>query len=111
MWGHVASKRLLQKISKSCTTCQATLNISKRDAMSLQLILERSMKWVIESSPAAVTWRSEKIATLQLSGSCHPMEKSWMESLSRTCTTTPCSTVGWPPVMWKGGGAHVPLSV
>ncbi|CAB1184499.1 unnamed protein product [Spirodela intermedia] len=30
---------------------------------------------------------------------------------SLTCTTTPCPTAGWPPVTWKGGDAHVPLSV
>ncbi|CAA6674149.1 unnamed protein product [Spirodela intermedia] len=27
------------------------------------------------------------------------------------CMTTPCPIVGWPPMTWKGGGAHVPLSV
>ncbi|CAA7406985.1 unnamed protein product [Spirodela intermedia] len=31
--------------------------------------------------------------------------------LSLACTTTPCPTAGWPPVMWKGSGAHMPLSV
>ncbi|CAA7392247.1 unnamed protein product [Spirodela intermedia] len=41
--------------------------------------MERSMKWVVESSPVAVTRRSGKTATLRLSGSCHPMERSWME--------------------------------
>ncbi|CAA7411005.1 unnamed protein product [Spirodela intermedia] len=53
-----------------------------------------------------------------VSGGCHLAERKNSDftalrykSLSRTCTTTPCSTVGWPPVMWKGGGAHVPLSV
>ncbi|CAA6674536.1 unnamed protein product [Spirodela intermedia] len=30
---------------------------------------------------------------------------------SLACTTTPCPTVGWPPVTWKGSGAHVPLLV
>ncbi|CAA7399506.1 unnamed protein product [Spirodela intermedia] len=39
----------------------------------------RSMKWVVESSPAAVTRRSGKMATLRLSGGCHPTERSWME--------------------------------
>ncbi|CAA7411124.1 unnamed protein product [Spirodela intermedia] len=39
----------------------------------------RSMKWVVESSPAAVTQRSRKTATLRLSGGCHPTEGSWME--------------------------------
>ncbi|CAA7394543.1 unnamed protein product [Spirodela intermedia] len=37
------------------------------------------MKWVAESSPAAVTRRSGKMVTLQLSGGCHPMERSLME--------------------------------
>ncbi|CAA6674132.1 unnamed protein product [Spirodela intermedia] len=37
------------------------------------------MKWVVESSPAAVTQRSGKTATLRLSGGCHPTERSWME--------------------------------
>ncbi|CAA7405106.1 unnamed protein product [Spirodela intermedia] len=39
----------------------------------------RSMKWVVESSPAAVTRRSGKTATLWLSDGCHPTERSWME--------------------------------
>ncbi|CAA7409169.1 unnamed protein product [Spirodela intermedia] len=30
---------------------------------------------------------------------------------SLACTTTPCPTTGWPPVMWKGSGAHVHLLV
>ncbi|CAA7393114.1 unnamed protein product [Spirodela intermedia] len=30
---------------------------------------------------------------------------------SLACTTTPCPIAGWPPVTWKGSGAHVPLSV
>ncbi|CAA7394617.1 unnamed protein product [Spirodela intermedia] len=37
------------------------------------------MKWVVELSPAAVTQRSGKTATLRLSGDCHPTERSWME--------------------------------
>ncbi|CAA7400643.1 unnamed protein product [Spirodela intermedia] len=37
------------------------------------------MKWVVESSPTAVTRRSGKTATLRLSGGCHPTERSWME--------------------------------
>ncbi|CAA6658272.1 unnamed protein product [Spirodela intermedia] len=49
-------------------------------------------------------------------GDCHPTERSWMEvgrikSLSCVCTTTPYPTVGWPPVIWKGSGTHVSLSV
>ncbi|CAA6674977.1 unnamed protein product [Spirodela intermedia] len=43
------------------------------------LILDRPMKWVVESSPAAVTRRSGKTATLRLSGGCHPTERGWME--------------------------------
>ncbi|CAA7395943.1 unnamed protein product [Spirodela intermedia] len=39
----------------------------------------RPMKWVVESSPAAVTRRSGKTATLRLSDGCHPMERGWME--------------------------------
>ncbi|CAA6665123.1 unnamed protein product [Spirodela intermedia] len=30
---------------------------------------------------------------------------------SLACTTTPCPIADWPPVTWKGSGAHVPLSV
>ncbi|CAA7407013.1 unnamed protein product [Spirodela intermedia] len=41
--------------------------------------MERLMKWVVESSLAAVTRRSGKTTTLRLSGSCHLMERSWME--------------------------------
>ncbi|CAA6654030.1 unnamed protein product [Spirodela intermedia] len=40
------------------------------------------MKWVVESSPAAVTRRSGKTATLRLSGGCHPTERSWMEEVA-----------------------------
>ncbi|CAA7403819.1 unnamed protein product [Spirodela intermedia] len=50
-----------------------------------------------------------KNGDLRLSSGCHLTERSWMESLSRACTTTPCPTASWPPVTWKGGGAHVPL--
>ncbi|CAA6658089.1 unnamed protein product [Spirodela intermedia] len=39
----------------------------------------RSIKWVVELSLAAVTWRSEKMATLRLSSGCHPTKRSWME--------------------------------
>ncbi|CAA6674584.1 unnamed protein product [Spirodela intermedia] len=39
----------------------------------------KSMKWVVELSPEAITWRSGKTVTLRLSGSCHPTERSWME--------------------------------
>ncbi|CAA6673818.1 unnamed protein product [Spirodela intermedia] len=52
------------------------------------------MKWVVKSSPAVVTWQSGKIEVPYLA-----------------CTTTPCPTIGWPSVTWKGSGAHVPLSV
>ncbi|CAA7401070.1 unnamed protein product [Spirodela intermedia] len=34
-----------------------------------------------------------------------------LASLPRVCTTTPCPTVGWPPVMWQGSGAHMPLLI
>ncbi|CAA7394218.1 unnamed protein product [Spirodela intermedia] len=37
------------------------------------------MKWVVKTSPGAVTRRSGKMATLRLSGGCHSTEKSWME--------------------------------
>ncbi|CAA7405303.1 unnamed protein product [Spirodela intermedia] len=40
------------------------------------------MKWVVESSPAAVTRRSGKTATLRLSGGCHPTERGWMEEVA-----------------------------
>ncbi|CAA6674296.1 unnamed protein product [Spirodela intermedia] len=44
------------------------------------------------------------------SGGCHPTRGAgWIPSLA--CTTTPCPTAGWPLVMWKGSGAHVPPSV
>ncbi|CAA7393081.1 unnamed protein product [Spirodela intermedia] len=36
---------------------------------------------------------------------------AFSKSFSRACMTTPCPTTGWPPVTWKGSGAHVPLSV
>ncbi|CAA7411055.1 unnamed protein product [Spirodela intermedia] len=97
------------------------------------------MKWVVESSLVAVTRRSGKTATLRLSGgssSSSPRSKrrlfiasgmlsgggDWSlgrSSSSRqrlvltslTCTTTPYPTASWPPVTWKGSGAHVPLSI
>ncbi|CAA7411079.1 unnamed protein product [Spirodela intermedia] len=40
------------------------------------------MKWVVESSPAAVTQRSGKTATLRLSGDCHSTERSRMEEVA-----------------------------
>ncbi|CAA7397856.1 unnamed protein product [Spirodela intermedia] len=47
---------------------------------------------------------------------CHLIERSWMEVgrvlvPNRLCMTTLCPTTGWPPVTWKGSGAHVPPSV
>ncbi|CAA7405821.1 unnamed protein product [Spirodela intermedia] len=33
------------------------------------------------------------------------------DSFSPTCMTTPYPTINWPPVTWKGSGAHVPSSV
>ncbi|CAA7395934.1 unnamed protein product [Spirodela intermedia] len=57
------------------------------------------MKWVVESSPAAVTRRSRKTATLRLSSGCHPTEKSYMERwrlVSRRIVlfpTTACSSI------------------
>ncbi|CAA6660773.1 unnamed protein product [Spirodela intermedia] len=96
----------------TCISCQSISNMSKKDEMPMINMLVRLMKWVVESSLAAVTRRSGKTATLRLSGGCHPTERSWMEqSPSLACTTTPCPTAGWPPVTWKGSGAHVPLSV
>ncbi|CAA7397906.1 unnamed protein product [Spirodela intermedia] len=41
--------------------------------------MEKSIKWVVESSSTTITRRSEKTATLWLSGGCHPTERSWME--------------------------------
>ncbi|CAA7398367.1 unnamed protein product [Spirodela intermedia] len=38
-----------------------------------------SMKWVVKSSPAAVTRQSGKTATLRLSGGCYPTKRNWME--------------------------------
>ncbi|CAA6660754.1 unnamed protein product [Spirodela intermedia] len=54
-----------------------------------------------------------------VSGGYHPVERKngdfvtlWrLKVPSLACTTTPCPTAGWPPVTWKGSGAHVPLSV
>ncbi|CAA7394452.1 unnamed protein product [Spirodela intermedia] len=40
------------------------------------------MKWVTESSLAAVTRRSGKTSTLRLSDGCHPTERSWMEEVA-----------------------------
>ncbi|CAA6675330.1 unnamed protein product [Spirodela intermedia] len=41
--------------------------------------VQRSMKWVVESSPMAITRRSGKTATLWLFGGCRLIERSWME--------------------------------
>ncbi|CAA7409790.1 unnamed protein product [Spirodela intermedia] len=98
------------------------------------------MKWVVESSLAAVTRQSGKTATLW--GACQGASSSGPHSkrrlfiasgtlsgggdsspggssssrrrlqvLSLTCTTTPCPIANWPLVTWKGSGTHVPLSV
>ncbi|CAA7394461.1 unnamed protein product [Spirodela intermedia] len=100
----------------TCISCQSISNMSKKDEMPMINMLVRLMKWIVESSPAAVTRWSGKTATLRLSGGCHPTERSWMEVgrvkvPSLACTTTPCPTAGWPPVTWEGSGTHVPLSV
>ncbi|CAA6675140.1 unnamed protein product [Spirodela intermedia] len=116
MWGHFASKKTAAKLFNHVQHVQATVNISKREAMPLQPILE-----INEVGRRIVSDgchpRSGKTVTLRLSGGCHPTERSWMEVgrvskvTSLACTTTPCPTAGWPPVTWKGSGAHVPLSV
>ncbi|CAA7409447.1 unnamed protein product [Spirodela intermedia] len=98
--GHIVSER---EFIRTCISCQSIGNMSKKDEMPMSNILV--------SSPAAVTRRSGKTATLRLFGGCHSTERSWMESLSLTCTTTLYPTIGWPLVMWKGSGAHVPPSV
>ncbi|CAA6653908.1 unnamed protein product [Spirodela intermedia] len=82
---------------------------------------DRSMKWS-SNCLRGCHLAERKKATLRLSGGCHLTERSWMEAIysnvsflrkvpSLACTTTPCPTAGWPPVTWKGSGAHVPLSV
>ncbi|CAA7392231.1 unnamed protein product [Spirodela intermedia] len=91
------------------------------------------MKWVVESSPAAVTRRSGKTATLRLSGgssSSGPRSKRRLfiasgtlsgggdsslggssSSRRRLCTTTFYRMPNWPLMMWKGSDAHVsPIS-
>ncbi|CAA7405391.1 unnamed protein product [Spirodela intermedia] len=40
-----------------------------------------------------------------------PDDSYVIKSLSHACTTTPWPTADWPPVTWKGSGAHVPPSV
>ncbi|CAA6675332.1 unnamed protein product [Spirodela intermedia] len=77
---------------------------------------DRSMKWVVESSPAAVTRRSGKgdFAALwrlspdreELDGGGHVLGDP-----SLACMTTPCPTAGWPPVTWKESGVRVPCRV
>ncbi|CAA6655314.1 unnamed protein product [Spirodela intermedia] len=77
---------------------------------------DRSMKWVVESSPAAVNWRSEKIVTFsalrRLSLDGEELDGGGARVRDKVpsfaCTTTPCPTASWPPVTWKGSGAHVP---
>ncbi|CAA7411091.1 unnamed protein product [Spirodela intermedia] len=98
------------------------------------------MKWVVESSLTAVTWRSGKTVTLwgacQRTSSSSPCSKRRLfitsstllgggnsspggssssrrrlVSLSLVCTTTPCPTASWPLVTRKGSGTHVSLSV
>ncbi|CAA7407008.1 unnamed protein product [Spirodela intermedia] len=49
-----------------------------------------------------------------VSGGCHLAERKNSDFVtlrrlkvpSLACTTTPCPTAGWPPVTWKGSGAH-----
>ncbi|CAA6674608.1 unnamed protein product [Spirodela intermedia] len=74
----------------------------------------RSMKWVVESSPAAVTRERKNgdfAALRRLSPDGEELDGGGAPKSSLACTTTPCPTAGWPPVTWKGSGAHVPLSV
>ncbi|CAA7409435.1 unnamed protein product [Spirodela intermedia] len=93
--GHFSGRKIAAKNFQTCISCQSIGNMSKKDEIPVSNMLVRS----------------RKTATLRLSGDCHPTEKSWMESLFRACTTTPCPTASWPLVTWKGGGAHMPLSV
>ncbi|CAA6659791.1 unnamed protein product [Spirodela intermedia] len=53
-------------------------------------------------------------------GACQGASSSSLRSKRRlfiasvttlACMTTPCPIASWPPVTWKGSGAHVPLSV
>ncbi|CAA7394591.1 unnamed protein product [Spirodela intermedia] len=82
------------------------------------------MKWVTESSPAVVTRRSGKTATLRLSGDCHPTERSWMEEVAtRLPADRPLPDdslfVDQSEMVYsmdsrsfyRESGAHVPLSV
>ncbi|CAA7388491.1 unnamed protein product [Spirodela intermedia] len=82
------------------------------------------MKWVVELSPAAVTWRSGKMATLRLSGGCHLTERSWMEEVATHLTADrPLPDDGLfvdqsemiysmdSRSFYHEFGAHVPLSV
>ncbi|CAA6673184.1 unnamed protein product [Spirodela intermedia] len=97
------------------------------------------MKWVLKSFLMAITRQNRKTTTFSwmevghVSGSfiLSPRSKKRLFIASGTlsgggdssldgssssrrrlhaCTTTPCPTVGWPLVTWKGSGAHVPPS-
>ncbi|CAA6674757.1 unnamed protein product [Spirodela intermedia] len=58
-------------------TCK--IKCAKLYFYTLFICYQRSLKWVIESSPTAITQRSGKTATLRLSGGYHLTERSWME--------------------------------
>ncbi|CAA7400859.1 unnamed protein product [Spirodela intermedia] len=75
-----------------CRRCTGILSI-REDS-------RRLMKWVVESSPTAVTQRSRKTVTLRLSNSCHPIERGagWRRwrLVSRRIVlfpTTTCSSI------------------
>ncbi|CAA7401782.1 unnamed protein product [Spirodela intermedia] len=108
--GHFFGRKTAAKNFQTCISCQSIGNMSKKDEMPMSNILEINEvgRRIVSGGCHPV---ERKTATLRLSGGCHPTERHWMEQSPLACTTTPCPTASWPPVTWKGGGAHVPLSV
>ncbi|CAA7400574.1 unnamed protein product [Spirodela intermedia] len=45
------------------------------------------------------------------SGPCSKRRLFIASVTTLTCMTTPCPTIGWPLVTWKGSGAYVPLFI
>ncbi|CAA7406198.1 unnamed protein product [Spirodela intermedia] len=65
------------------------------------------MKWVVESSPAAVTRRSGKTATLRLSGGSMSKGLKWLRTTWGMCASLPFHVTNGQSNMGQGVVIHM----